>query len=69
MPEPLHVKPKWLSFVSRIQGIAREHKGHAVITIRVVVDADGLPVIWSEPKLLKLEPLSSTQAWIDYISQ
>ena len=68
MQQPLHIQPKWFAFTARVQGLACQQNGHAIITIKVLVDASGSPVLWSEPKLVKLEPLSGTQQWIGLLS-
>lgn len=56
----LHIRPAWASFVSRIQGEACKQRGHAAIRITVIVDAEGNPLLWSEPKMTKLEPMART---------
>ena len=53
--EPLHIRPAWQRVAARLQSVARTN-GHAVIVLRVVVNADGNPVIWPEPEVIKLEP-------------
>lgn len=49
---------KWEPLMRRLAGIAgREcgHKGFAIMTVEVLVDAKGEPSFWTEPKLTKLE--------------
>ena len=53
--EPLHIRPAWQRVAARLQSVARTN-GHAIITLRVVVNADGNPVVWPEPTVVKLEP-------------
>lgn len=50
---------KWEPLLKRMAGIAgREcgHKGFAIITVEVLVDPNGEPAFFTEPKLTKLEP-------------
>ena len=53
--EPLHIRPPWQRVAARLQSVARTN-GHAVITLRIVVNQDGNPVVWVEPTVVKLEP-------------
>lgn len=46
---------KWANVIRRAISVSRSG-GYAVVTLRVVVDADGLPVQYAEPSLTKLEP-------------
>lgn len=52
---PLHIRPAWQRVAARLQSVARTN-GHAVISLRIVVNADGNPVVWCEPIVTKLEP-------------
>lgn len=52
-------KATWDQFTRRIANVAdREctNKGFAVISIDILVGADGEPLFWSEPKITRLEP-------------
>lgn len=53
------LKPRWLGFALRMQGLARSQAGCAIIEVAVVVDAEGNPLVWLEPKMKKIEPLSA----------
>jgi len=50
------IKPDWLNVIRRLQSVAGQQKGYAIVSVQVVVDATGTPVFWCEPELLKLEP-------------
>lgn len=63
--QPQHLKTPWLSILARLQSVAVEQRGNAVLTIRVVVDEKGLPIFWSEPKMTRLEPMSRTREWLN----
>ncbi len=49
------IKPVWLNVIRRLQSVARTD-GFAVLSIRILVNAAGDPVYWTEPKRTKLEP-------------
>lgn len=49
------VERDWLNVLRRLQSVAKT-EGFAVITISVLVDRDGRPKAWSEPRLSKIEP-------------
>jgi hypothetical protein len=56
MPLTDDIKPDWLNVIRRLQSVASQQKGYAIISVQVVVDATGAPVFWCEPELMKLEP-------------
>lgn len=53
------IKPQWLNVIRRLQSACYGNQGLAVLSIRVLVDADGEPVLWTEPQRVKLEPRSA----------
>lgn len=55
------VQPKWLSVIRRLQSVSKSG-GLQVITISVLVDADGNPKAWIEPKVTKIEPKNESSA-------
>lgn len=50
------IKPDWLNVIRRLQSVAGQQRGYAIVSIQVVVDESGAPVFWCEPQLTKLEP-------------
>lgn len=56
---PADIKPRWLDVVRRLQSVARKQSGYAIVSIKVVVDQDGYPVHWTNPKMVKIEPARS----------
>lgn len=52
------VKPQWLNVIRRLQSACHGNRGLAVLSIRVLVGADGEPICWTEPTRVKLEPKS-----------
>lgn len=67
-----HIRPawqsalkEWLSVLSRLQSISGQQRGHAIVRILVLVDHEGNPIIWTEPKMTKLEPVSRTGDFLE----
>ena len=50
------IKGDWLNVIRRLQSVAGQQKGYAIVSIQVVVDETGCPVFWCEPEMIKLEP-------------
>ena len=49
---------KWMPLVRRLAGVADREcgkQGYAVMSIEVLVDPNGEPAFWSEPRIVKLE--------------
>jgi hypothetical protein len=53
---PLDVRPQWFNPIRRLQSVASKSKGMAIISMKILIDEDGLPVQWTDPTLTKLEP-------------
>ena len=53
------IKPQWLNVIRRLQSACYGNQGLAVLSIRVLVGADGEPILWTEPLRVKLEPKSA----------
>lgn len=65
---PEDIKPHWFNVIRRLQSVAREsNQGLAVIEIKVMVDGDGTPVVWTEPKKKLLEPKRAAQQVLDML--
>jgi hypothetical protein len=52
------VKPQWLNVIRRLQSACHGNQGLAVLSIRVLVDAAGEPLLWTQPVRTNLEPKS-----------
>lgn len=64
------IKPHWFNLIRRLQSVARQQRGHAVITVSVIVDANGKPIVWTEPRMVKIEPVAATPSWLeDFLRQ
>lgn len=61
---------KWDSLVKRMAGIAERecaNRGFAVMSVEVLIDANGEPAFWTEPKLDKIEPRIGAGVFLDRI--
>ena len=58
---PEDIKPEWLSVVRRMQSVSKS-SGLSVVSIAILVDADGKPISWTAPEKILLEPKSISGA-------
>lgn len=56
---PIDVKQEWLSVIRRLQSVGSS-RGYSVVSISILVDKQGTPVMWTEPTQKKLEPWPKT---------
>lgn len=49
------IKKEWLNVLRRLQSVSKSN-GYGVVNMAILVDADGNPVAWCEPRLTKIEP-------------
>jgi len=52
---PQDIQPQWLSVIRRLQSIAKS-SGLSVLSINILVDADGVPQAWTAPNKVLIEP-------------
>ena len=52
---PLDIKPEWLNVARRMQSVSGS-QGYSIVTMNILCDASGRPVMWTEPQQLKIEP-------------
>lgn len=50
------LKPAWRRFALRAQNIQRKKENAAIVQMTVLINLDGNPVMWTEPKVILLEP-------------
>ena len=50
------VRLPWLDVARRLQSCARATGALSLISITILVDADGMPRAWLEPNVRKIEP-------------
>ena len=60
------IKPKWFSVIRRLQSVSKSN-GAAIITIKILVDQNGDPVLWTEPEKLLIEPSSKASSIINFL--
>lgn len=56
---PEDIRPAWYNVVRRMQSVARNNQGLAIVQMTVLVNADGNPILWREPDFIKFEPRHS----------
>lgn len=57
-PVPQHIRKEWLPVAARLQQFSNTQAGVAIVSIQVVVDENGNPICWMEPKMVRIEPRS-----------
>lgn len=65
---PLDVKPEWLNPIRRLQSVASKSRGMAIVSMRFVVNENGVPVQWTDPKITLLEPKSDRRTILDLLT-
>ena len=59
MPRGVH--PRWLDVIRTL--ITRNRNGNndgiAIISINIIVDGNGTPILWAEPRIRRLSPMAS----------
>ena len=50
------LKTAWRNFALRAQNVQRPEDTPAIIQMTVLVNRDGNPFLWTEPKVILLEP-------------
>ncbi len=61
---PEDIQPEWLAVIRRLQSVAKSG-GLSVLTIHILVDADGKPISWVAPKQTLIEPKREATALIE----
>ena len=55
--------PQWLRVTRRMQSVAKS-RGVQIITMSVVVNAEGVPEYWFTPRILQVEPAASAAEFL-----
>ena len=50
------IKPQWLNVIRAMQAACHRNQGYATVAVKVLVNRDGEPINWSEPRLEKIHP-------------
>jgi hypothetical protein len=64
---PQDIKPPWLNVVRRLQSVSKTG-GLALVSITVLVDSDGVPKLWLEPKCERIEPRKRSREIIEMLA-
>lgn len=59
--QPGDVKPRWIELARIMQSLGRKQQGIARISVAVLVDADGNPLLWTEPEIVTYSPCLAGQ--------
>lgn len=60
----MDIRSRWMHVVRRLQSLGCKQNGCAIITIKVMVDENGEPLLWTTPEMVQLEPRESTQKFM-----
>lgn len=50
------LRPAWKNFALRAQNVQRPDETPAIIQMTVLINSDGNPKLWTQPKVILLEP-------------
>lgn len=58
MADSSDVKPQWMNVARRLQQVSAccGNSGVAIVTTSIIINSDGLPVGFSEPRVTKIDP-------------
>ena len=66
----LDIKPQWLNVVRRLQSVARgRREGYSVLRITILVDSDGVPILWLPPDVVRFEPAKDALHFISKLME
>lgn len=68
MELPQDIKPNWFPIIRRLQSISKS-QGLSILSIRILVDAEGNPVAWASPTQTKIEPKSEVSALFELVTK
>ena len=54
--KPDDIKKPYMNIARRLQSVAHKQDGYAIIQMTILVNSDGIPITFTEPKMTKLEP-------------
>lgn len=61
------IKPKWYSLIRRLQSVSKS-EGLSIIGINILVNKDGEPLFWTEPKKTLVEPKNASNKIISLLT-
>jgi len=61
----------WLNVIRRIQSCSRSKNvvNCAIVSVNVVINERGEPIIWAEPKVTLIEPMQENSKLIDLLTE
>ena len=62
-----HIKKGWGAYVQKLQQIAVRQNGYAIIHSRLLVDDNGEPVFWMEPRMERIEPMRGSKEFLSQV--
>jgi hypothetical protein len=68
-PIPQDIKACWFNPIRRLQSATSGNKGLAIVTMKFLVNADGVPIQWTEPNVVLLEPWQKPKALLDLLTE
>ena len=59
---------RWENLVKRLDAFARDGS-HSVVTVHVLTDETGRPLLWTDPERVRLEPKAAAVRILDILSR
>lgn len=63
---------EWRQLTNRLMGVVNRdctNRGYAIVSVEFLVHPDGHPVVWTEPKVTKLEPRLGAYEFLEKVIQ
>lgn len=68
-PIPLDIRECWFGPIRRLQSVSKRSQGLSIIEVKFLVNAEGVPIHWTEPKVTVLEPFDRAKAVIELLTE
>jgi hypothetical protein len=65
---PEDIKPQWLAVIRRLQSVSSTGN-LTMVSFTVLVDQNGIPQLWLEPRTRKIEPQNSSEEILALLTQ
>lgn len=69
MTIPQDIRSAWFNPIRRLQSVACQNNGIAIIRMSFVINENGDPVVWTEPKMTKVEPKVDKETIIELLTR
>lgn len=60
-PLPSDIHPRWLDLIRKIRSLCDDNNGNAIVQVNILVNANDEPVLWTVPRVVKIEPRRSSE--------